>query len=27
VCAVKVDGEGARWTAADPRRGAHAIAR
>jgi gamma-glutamyltranspeptidase/glutathione hydrolase len=27
VCAVRVDGDGVRWTAADPRRGAHAIAR
>jgi len=27
VCAVKVGADGARWTAADPRRGAHAIAR
>ncbi|MGH7310650.1 MAG: gamma-glutamyltransferase family protein [Candidatus Rokuibacteriota bacterium] len=27
VCAVKVDADGTRWTAADPRRGAHAIAR
>ena len=27
VCAVQVGPEGTRWTAADPRRGAHAIAR
>ncbi len=27
VCAVKVGADGTRWTAADPRRGAHAIAR
>jgi len=27
VCAVKVGPEGTRWTGADPRRGAHAIAR
>jgi gamma-glutamyltranspeptidase / glutathione hydrolase len=26
VCAVMVDAEGARWAAADPRRGAHAVA-
>jgi gamma-glutamyltranspeptidase/glutathione hydrolase len=27
VCAVKVGADGTRWTGADPRRGAHAIAR
>ncbi len=27
VCGVKVGADGTRWTAADPRRGAHAIAR
>jgi gamma-glutamyltranspeptidase/glutathione hydrolase len=27
VCAVRVGDEGARWAGADPRRGAHAIAR
>jgi gamma-glutamyltranspeptidase/glutathione hydrolase len=26
VCGVQVDGDGVRWAAADPRRGAHAIA-
>jgi len=27
VCAVRIAADGARWTGADPRRGAHAIAR
>src|SRR5205823_12414763 len=27
VCAVRIAEDGARWTGADPRRGAHAIAR
>jgi hypothetical protein len=27
VCAVRVADDGARWAGADPRRGAHAIAR
>jgi gamma-glutamyltranspeptidase/glutathione hydrolase len=27
VCAVRIADDGARWTGADPRRGAHAIAR